>query len=240
MDPVSALRATLAMALFPGAGYLAVVGWAAARAGRLPRCGRPARIEEAVAALAVAAACGLLAFPGSPLNDLPVAVSLGAVIVALSGAVAWGSSAAWNWRRVVAAVVVLAPLLCLGESAASLNVASLAVLPGRPVAAARIFAAAAVLIALPLLIRPFEATTSRLSRSALLAGSALLALSLIVAGPLGNGGGAIAAGLCAGAAIVYAALLSVIRTAVDVDDSIFAGLAAIPASGSILLTLLSR
>jgi hypothetical protein len=240
MDPLSILRASVALAVFPGFAYTAALAWLVARVGRLPRGRNPVRLEEALAALAAGTACGLLAFPGSPLNDLPVPVSLSAVLVSLAAAVAWGTSTAWNWHRVAAAAVTVSPLLCLGESGISLNLSTIVGLPGRPVAAARLFAAAAALIALPLVARPFDPETSRLSRAMALTAISQVALSLIVAGPLSGGSWPLAAGLCATATIGYAALLGGLRLATDLEENVFAGLAAVPAAGSILLTLLTQ
>ncbi len=88
MNPLAALSAVVALAIFPGAAYAGTVALLVAVAARMPSGLRPAQLDELVAAVGVTAACGLLALPGSPLFGLPTGVSLAALVTAIAAGIA--------------------------------------------------------------------------------------------------------------------------------------------------------
>jgi hypothetical protein len=234
MNPLSALRAVLALTLFPGAAYAGAVAVAAAWAGRVPAGRAPARLEELAGATGVMTAAGLLALPGSPLEGLPTGVSLAGLLTALTAGLAWGTSARWPWPRLAAAAAALFPLLAVAIAARTLDLRTMAV---APVEAARVWAAAAALLALPALIRPFDAGPSRSSRACLLATSALLALSLAVGSPLSAQPAAAVAVVCGAGSVLYAGALGVLRRPLAAAAGGLGVLALLPAAVAVALSL---
>jgi hypothetical protein len=236
MNPLALLSAIAALAFFPGVAFASAVALGVAGAGRLPAGLGPAQLDELVAAVGVTAACGLLAFPGSPLFALPTGVSLPVVMVALAAGVAWGTAERWPWRRVAAAAAVLVPLLGLASVARTLDLRTLAAAGGQ-VAAARPWAIAAVLIALPAVVRPFDPATARVGRAALVAASGLVCFSLVAFSALGDLSAIAVAGLCAAAAVVYAALLGAARRPLEAAGPALSLLALLPAAVALAIAL---
>jgi hypothetical protein len=228
MNPLAILSAFAAVAFFPGVAYAGAVALAVAAAGRLPPGTRPAQLDELVAAVGVAAACGLLAFPGSPLFGLPTGVSVMVLMTALAAGVAWGTSERWPWWRVLAAAAAVAPLLGLAAVALTLDLRTLAA-AGGSVGAARPWAAAAILIALPAVVLPFDPHTAREGRAALLAVGGLACFSLLVFAPLGGVPAPALAGLGALAVVAYAGLVGGARRLFSAAGPTLGVLALVPA-----------
>ena len=191
MNPLAVLSAVVGVAIFPGAAYAGLLAALVAVGGRIPTGLRPAQLDELMVAVGVSAACGLLAFPGSPLFGLPTGVSLVVFVTAVAAAIAWGSAERWPWQRLAAGAAAVAPLLGLASVAMTLDLRTIAA-AGGPVGAARPWAVAAVLMALPALVRPFDPHTARLGRAALVAAIGLACFSLAgfapLAGPPPRGG----------------------------------------------------
>ena len=228
------LRSVAALAIFPGAAYAGAVALLVVWVARLPRGDSPLRFEEAVAALGVLAACGLLALPESPLSTMAFGVSLAGLLVALAGAVTWGSPGGWPWHRVIAAVSAVLPMLGLSSAAGTLDLPTISTLPGSGMGAARFCAVAAIVIALPAVVRPFAPRSSRPSRAALVAAGGLLAATLA---PLGNLAPTVVAGGCAATVVIYAGVLGLGRRLLPVGGERFGALAALPAAASLCLAL---
>ncbi|MGD0834915.1 MAG: hypothetical protein ABSA40_10955 [Candidatus Dormibacteria bacterium] len=237
MNVTLALRSVAALAVFPGAAYAGAVALLVLWIGRLPRGTSPLRLEEAVAAAGIAVACGLLALPDSPLSTVPFGVSLAGLLIAFAAAVAWGSPEGWPWHRVVAAVSAAVPLLGLGSAAMTLDLQTIAVLPGAAVGAARYCAVAAIVVALPAIVRPFDQRSSRPSRAALLAGGGLLAATLGTLAPSANLAPVLVDGGCAVLAVLFAGALALGRRLVPAADGRLGALAALPAAVSLFLAL---
>jgi hypothetical protein len=158
MNPLAVLSAIVAVAVFPGVAYAGLVAALVALGGRIPAGLRPAQLDELMVAVGVSAACGLLAFPGSPLFGLPTGVSLVVFVTALAAGIAWGSAERWPWQRLAAVAAAIAPLLGLASVATTLDLGTIAA-AGGSVGAARPWAVVAVLMALPTLVRPFDPHT---------------------------------------------------------------------------------
>jgi len=236
VSPLAVLSAVAAVAFFPGVAYAGAVALAVAFAGRMPPGLGPAQLDELVAAVGVTAACGLLALPGSPLLGLPTGVSLLVLMTALAAGVASGTTERWPWPRLLAAAAVVAPLLALASVAMTLDLRTLAA-AGGPVGAARPWAVAAILMAMPAVVRPFDPHTARMGRAALVAVLGLACFSLLAFAPLGGLPAVAMAGLCAFAAVVYAGLLGASRRVLLVAGPVLGVLALVPAVTSLLVAL---
>lgn len=237
MSVTLALRSVAALAVFPGAAFAGVVTLLVIWVGRLPRGAARLRLDEAVAAAGISVACGLLALPDSPLSTVPFGISLAGLLIAFAGAVAWGSPAGWPWYRVVAALSAVVPLLGLGSAAMTLDLQTIAVLPGAAVSAARFCAVAAIVIALPAVVRPFDETSSRPSRAALFAAGGLLAATLGTLALLANLTPVLVDGGCAALVVIFAGVLGLGRRFLRVRDGRLGALAALPAAASLLFAL---
>ncbi|HYA00794.1 MAG TPA: hypothetical protein VEK76_10645 [Candidatus Binatia bacterium] len=234
MNPVVALSALLALAVFPGAAYAGVTALAACWLGRMPPGAAPARVNDSVAAFAAVAACGLLALPGSPLTTQSIDVSLVGLLLGLVVGVAWGTSPRWEWHRGVAAAAALVALLALAAPARTLDLRILALVPRDP---SRPWAVAAILLALPAVVRPFDPATSRAGRAALVGAIALLAMSIAALPPLGGISPPAVAALCAALTMAYAGLLGVLRPVVTAALPLLGLLAVVPAAVALGLAL---
>lgn len=229
MNPLAVLSAVVAVAIFPGSAYAGLVAALVALAGRIPAGLRPPQLDELMAAVGVSAACGLLAFPGSPLYGLPTGVSLVVLVTALAAGIAWGTVERWPWQRLVAAAAAVAPLLGLASVSMTLDLRTLAA-AGGAVGEARPWAVAAVLMALPALVRPFDPQTSRLGRAALIAAIGLVCFSLVAFAPLAALFAPAVAGLGALAVVAYAGLIGVCRRPLMVAGPALGLLALVPAA----------
>lgn len=234
MNPLAILSAVVAVAVFPGAAYTGLTSLLATWAGRLPATTGPPRLGGAAAAVGVAAGCGLLALPGSPLFNLPTGASLAGLLGLLAAGLAWGTSEDWPWQRVAAAAAVLLPVLAVAGAAGTLDVRTLSDAPLEP---ARIAAAAAVLLALPALVRPFDPAAPRACRGALLGALPLVAISLATYSPLGGLAPALVAAISALAAVAYATLVGALRRPLHARASLLGLLALVPAGIAVGLAL---
>jgi hypothetical protein len=101
---------------------------------------------------------------------------------------------------------------------------------GGSVGAASPWAVAAILMALPALVRPFDPRTSRLGRAALVAAIGLSCFSLAGFAPLSAFFPPAVAGLGALAVVVYAVLIGVCRRPLMVAGPALGLLAVVPAA----------
>jgi hypothetical protein len=236
MNPLAVLSAIVAVAVFPGAAYAGLVAALVAVGGRIPAGLRPAQLDELMVAVGVSAACGLLAFPGSPLFGLPTGVSLVVFVTALAAGIAWGSAERWPWQRLTAVVAAVAPLLGLASVATTLDLGTIAAASGS-VGAARPWAVLAVLLALPALVRPFDPHTARMGRAALVAAIGLACFSLAGFAPLAGLSAPLVAALGALSVLAYTGLIGVSRRLVVVVAPALGLLALVPASISLAVAL---
>jgi hypothetical protein len=234
MNPLAALSAVVALAAFPGMAYAAAVALLQSWAGRVPAGEGRVRLEELVAAAGATAGCGLLAIPDSPLFGLPTGASLVGILILFAGGIAWGTSAQWPWHRLLAGAAVLLPLLGLAAAANTLGISTIASAPEQAV---RIWAGIAALLALPALIRPFDPSSSRISRSALLAATSLLFASLVTFAPLAGLGALWVAGICAAASVAYAGLIGLLRRPVIAGATLLGLVAVIPAGVALAIAI---
>ncbi len=234
MNPLAALSAVLALALFPGAAYAGATALVVTWVGRVPRGLGPARLEELAVAAGVVAGAGLLALPGSPLYALPTGTSLAGILTAIAAGVALGTSRAWPWHRVMAAAAALLPLIGLAASARTLDMRTVAVIPAE---AARLWAASAALLAIPAVVRPFDPAPSRLSRSALLATASLLVTTIAIYSQLSGLPAAGVAAICALLSVSYAGLVGLLWRPLAFLGPVLGVLAVLPAGFALVMTL---
>jgi hypothetical protein len=168
-----------------------------------------------------------------------VAPSLAAVALLLAAGLAAATSPDWSRRRRVAAVCLAGPCLALAVAAASLSLPEVARVPGATLGAARWCAAAAMLVAAPLVIRPFDVTGALAARAALLGAVTLIALSVALPDALTTRAAPLAAVVVLAGGAVYAVLLRVARrAAVDEHPAlVLSGMAC--ATAATLLALLA-
>ena len=127
-------------------------------------------------------------------------------------------------------------LLGLASVAMTLDLRTIAA-AGGPVGAARPWAVAAVLMALPALVRPFDPLTARLGRAALVAAIGLACFSLAGFAPLAGFSPSAVAGLGALAVLAYAGLIGVARRVLVVAGPALGLLALVPAAVSLGVAL---
>jgi hypothetical protein len=168
---------------------------------------------------------------------MPFGVSLVGLLLAFAIGVAWGSPGDWPWHRVLAAVSAIVPLLGLGSAAGTLDLQTIAAIPGSAIGAARLCAVAALVIAVPAVARPFDPRGSRQSRAALLAAGGLLAVSLALIAPLADLAPALVAGICALLVVLYAGGLGVAQRLLPAGAARLGALAALPATASLMFAL---
>jgi hypothetical protein len=236
MNPLAVLSAVVGVAIFPGAAYAGLVAALVAVAGRIPAGLRPAQLDELMVAVGVSAACGLLVFAGSPLFGLPTGVSLVVFVTALAAGIAWGSAERWPWQRLAAGVAAVAPLLGLASVAMTLDLRTIAA-AGGSVGAARPWAVAAILLAVPALVRPFDPHAARVGRAALVAAIGLACFSLAGFAPLASFSAPAVAALGALAVLAYAGLIGVGRRLLVVAGPAMGLLALVPAAVSLGIAL---
>ena len=244
MDTLSLFAAVVAVALFPGGVYVAAIAGGVAAGGRLPRAqGSPWSPVTVAATVLLLFAAALVPLPGSPAQVLPLndgaPANLLAALLLLGGGIAAGTAPRWSRWRVAAGTAAAAPLLTLAAGAATLDFPVVVALPGREPAAARALAAAAILLATPVLGPPADTTVPRALRALLVAVPALVAAVLLA--PPGWAGlpAAVAATLVFGGAVVYAGAAGLLVRLLPRRTMPFALLASMAAIASITLTLLA-
>lgn len=195
----------LALALFPGGIVLALSGWGAARlAGRRGTWSLDRREVFVLLLLDLAVAQAPVA--GSFIPSLPpaqgAAPNIAVVAAVLAAALAVASAETGRRRRVGAALVVMSASMALALGAASLSLPAITAHPGAGMLAARAATAAALLAAAPALTAGWR--LSPIAEATVLAGVALLALSLVTPTGLSGAAMVLAAASTVVAAVLYA------------------------------------
>ena len=176
MDPLGLLLEVVALAVYPGGVFLAVMAWITYRGAGMDRpAGLDVRSLAAIATAAVAAAMAPL--PGTPAASLPppggATANLVASVLLLTVAGSLVAPQPWSRRRLVLAAFAGTSLVLLGLVASSFSSADIAAASGRADAAARILTVIAVLVALPMVVKPLRSGASA-------AGAAVVAATLEV------------------------------------------------------------
>ena len=237
MDALGAAEAVLALALLPGGVLLGLTGWiGAAAAGRPGLWKLDAR--EVFALLLLDLAVAQAPLPGSPIATLPPgqgsAPDIAVVFVLVAAALAAATSRrrpGWPW---VIAATLTAAALTMALGAASLSLPAITGHPGASMLAARVAVAVAVLASAPVLTAGCRLSAA--GEATLLAGLALLGLSLLTPpsppawqAALSTALAAIAAVAYAGAALRWRPALAGLQSATGVT-CVIAGAAAVAAA----------
>lgn len=220
MDPLGLLLDVVAVAVYPGGLFLVALAWILQRVGGLPRLPRLPR-EGAIDARALGAiiaatlAASMASLPGSPAASLPppggATPNLAAAILLLFVAGSLAAQEPWSIRRVALSGLSGAALILLGLVAASFSVATIAGATGGEELAARILAAATVLVALPLVVEPHTGGTGVAGRLAVTAAALEVVLALLIPPSLRFPATLIAVAALLGGGVVYGLLLRAAR-----------------------------
>jgi hypothetical protein len=231
VDPTGLLDAVLAVAVYPGAAFLAAAALLhGAMSGRRLVLRHPAGALPTVTLLtAVAAivATAMLPLPGSPALRLPPPAgatgNVVAVIVLLAIAVDLGALS----RRVAAlAAAAAVPVLALAAAGSTVNAAAISTAHGALGAGARVSAAAVLLLAA-------SSSAGDRAASAVVAALGLTAASLVIPAALPDGTPALSAAACLGVVAISGVLARIH------DRWSAATLAAIGSAGALAGTVLA-
>jgi len=157
VDPLGALQAAIALALFPGGIFVLVL---AALIVPIPARELRLTVAEMAGILAALAAAALAPLPGSVLTTLPPPPAAGVPANLLAAAVLEAAAFALCGRSergrasTAVALIPLVPLSMLAAGASTLSLPILVSLPGTMVIAARALIAGALLTAAPTLFAP--------------------------------------------------------------------------------------
>jgi hypothetical protein len=211
VDPLGALQAAIAVAVYPGGAFLLLVAVLVAMAAGAPRTLRINAVEAA-GLLAATVAAALAPLPGTVLSTLPPPPAFGpptnlvAAVILEAAAVTLMSRERWTRRRLLAAAAPLLPLFLLSAAAATLSLQILVSLPGGIVTAARALIAGALVAAAPVLLpRPVRSPAPLV----VLASVVILASSLALGPVIGGLPTPLAAAVIAAAGLVYGLILAV-------------------------------
>lgn len=231
MDPTGLLDAVLAVAVYPGALFLAAAALLhRAVSGRRLALRHPAgAVPTATLLTTVAAivACAMLPLPSSPALRLPPPAgapgNVVAVIVLLAIAVELGAAS----RRVAAlAAAAAVPVLALAAAGSTASVEAISTAPGALGAGARLSAAAVLLLAA-------ASTAQGRAASAVVASLGLAAAALVIPAALPDAAPPLGATACLG----LVALSGVLARLHDRWSA--AGLAAVGSAGALAGTILA-
>jgi hypothetical protein len=229
VDPLGLLLEIVAIAVYPGGAFLAVLTWLTCRVGGLPR-GAGLDARGLVAIVAATLATAMSPVPGAPAASLPppggATPNLIAAVLLLFVAGSLAAPQPWSMRRVAAVGFGGLPLVLLGLSAASFSIATIAGAGGDATAVARILAIVSVLVALPLVLQPQLATGPVIARAAVVAATLVVVLSTVVPPALQWPAGGLAVAALVAAVAVYALLLRLGRAATRREHLSLVGFAA--------------
>ena len=183
MDPLGLLLEVVALAVYPGGVFLAVMAWITYRAAGMDR---PARLDvrglAAIAAAAVAAAMAPL--PGTPAASLPppggATPNLVAAVLLVTAAGSLVAPQPWSRRRLVPAAFAGTSLVLLGLVATSFSSTDIAAASARAAAAARILTVIAVLLALPIAVKPQRPGASAAAGAVVVAATLEVVFAVVV------------------------------------------------------------
>jgi hypothetical protein len=216
MDPLGLLLDIVAVAVYPGGLFLAVLAWIVQRTGGLPRGGTlDGRALGAIIAATLAASMASL--PGSPAASMPppggATPNLVAAILLLFVAGSLAAPEPWSSRRMLLGGLGGASLILLGLVGASFSVATVAGATGGEALTARILAVATVLIALPIVVQPHAGGAGAVARIAVLTAAVEVVLTVLVPPSVQWPATLIAVGALVGGVAVYGLLLRAARAA---------------------------
>ncbi len=244
MDPLGLLLEIVALAVYPGGLFLAVLTWVAYRgAGLAPGPALDARGLAAIAAATVAAA--MAPMPGTPAASLPppggATANLAATVLLIFIAGALVAPHPWSTRRSTLVALSAIALFGLGLVASSLSITAISGSTAAADVAARVLAAVGVLIALPLVLKPQVATGHGVTGGMVIAATLEIVFSLLIPPALQWPAGPLAVAATVAAVGVYALLLRVGRAPTQKEHLSLVALAGLcSVAASVVALIASR
>jgi hypothetical protein len=244
MDALGLFAAVVALTLFPGGVYTCAAAGGAAWAGRIAGRGASTWTPAALGAAALLIfGAALVPLPQSPAAELPTQggapANLLAALLLIGAGVALGTAPRWPRARVAAAAAASVPLLVLAAQAATLSFPVVVSLPGPRLAAARALAAAAILLAVPVLGNLDDTAAPRGLRALHVAVPALVAAVLLAPPGWSNIPAAAAAAMTLAGIALYAAVLTGLRRFLKGHSLPFAAVSVCAAIAAIVVTVLA-
>jgi hypothetical protein len=244
VDPLGLLVEVVALAVYPGGLFLAALGLITFRgAGFAPKTALDVRGTAAIGAAVVAAA--MAPMPGTPAASLPppggATPNLLAALLLVVVAGALVAPRPWSFRRRVLVAFGGISLVLLALVATSFSSTDISGAAGGGAAAARILTVIAVLVALPVVVKPQAAGGSAMARAVVVAASLEVVLAILIPpsqpwpeGPLW------VVGIVAAVA-VYALLLRLGRSAIRGEHALVVGVAWLcSVAASVIAVLAAR
>jgi hypothetical protein len=183
MDPLGLLLDVVALAAYPGGVFLAAMAWVTYRGAGMERSG-PLDVRGLAAIALAAVAAAMAPLPGTPAASLPPPggatpnLVAAALLVVVAGSLV--APEPWSRRRLVLVAFGAISLVLLGLVATSFSSTEIASAAGRPNAAARILAVIAVLLALPIVVKPQRAGGSVAARATVVAAALEVVLAIVI------------------------------------------------------------
>jgi hypothetical protein len=217
MDPLGLLLEIVAVAVYPGGLFLAGLVWLIRRAGGLPG-GMQVDGGGLVAIVAATLAASMASMPGSPAASIPppggATPNLIACVLLLVVAGSLAAPQPWSLRRLTVLVLAGVSLVLMGLVGSTFSISAIAGSGGGTGEAARILAAATVLVALPLVIQPHRGPpAAALARAVVAAATVEVVLGTLIPPSLSWPAASIALAALVAATAAYALLLRVGRSA---------------------------
>lgn len=211
MDPLGLLLEIVAVAVYPGALFLAGLVWIIRRAAGLPR-GLQVDGGALVAIVAATVAASMAQLPGSPAASIPppggATPNLIPCVLLLVVAGSLAAPQPWSLRRIAVLVPAAASLVLMGLLGSTFSISGIAGSGGGTGEAARILAAATVLIALPLLMQPHRGHGApAFARAVVVAATVEVVLGMLIPPALSAPFAPLAVVGVVAATVVYALLL---------------------------------
>jgi len=182
MDPLGLLLDVVALAVYPGGLFLAAMAWIIHRGAGLAR-GEGAGIRGLAAIAAAAVAAAMAPLPGTPAASLPppggATPNLVAAALAIIAAGALVAPEPWSGRRRTLVAGGGTALVLLGLVATSFSSTDIAAATGTWSAVARVLTVIALLVALPLVVKPL-APGLRAARATVVAAALLVVLAIVI------------------------------------------------------------
>jgi hypothetical protein len=183
MDPLGLLLEVVALAIYPGGLFLAGLAWITYRGAGLGR-GTPLDLRGLAAVAAAVVAAAMAPLPGTPAASLPpdggATPNLIAAVLLVVVAGALVAPEPWSRRRRVLVAFGGISVVLLGLGATSFSSTDIAAVTGGAAGAARILTVVAVLVALPIVVKPQLPGASPVARAMVVAASLEVVLAIVI------------------------------------------------------------
>jgi hypothetical protein len=183
MDPLGLLLEVVALAVYPGGLFLAALAWITYRGAGLDRH-TPLDVRGLAAIATAVVAAAMAPLPGTPAASLPpdggATPNLIAAVLLVAVAGALVAQEPWSRRRRVLVAFGGISLVLLGLVATSFSSTDIAAATGGAAAAARILTVVAVLVALPIVVKPQSPGVSAVARATAVAASLVVVLAIVI------------------------------------------------------------